>query len=193
MVESQLSWKYAFALALTLFVAGHASAQEAAGSIRGLIKDSDFDAVLPGAQVTIVETGVVVTTSDQGNYVITDVPPGTYTLLISKAGYVRQVKSKVVVQAGRLTDVNASLAGEFTEMDEFVVQDLLASGAGTEAALLELRIESPALMDSVSSDLMSRAGASDAASALTLVAGATVQDGKFAVIRGLPDRYVSNQ
>ena len=38
-----------------------------------------------------------------------------------------------------------------------------------------------------------RAGASDAASALTLVSGATVQDGKFAVIRGLPDRYVSSQ
>ena len=47
-------------------------------------------------------------------------------------------------------------------------------------------------MDSISADLMSRAGASDAASALRLVAGASVQDGKFAVIRGLPDRYISS-
>ena len=50
-----------------------------------------------------------------------------------------------------------------------------------------------ALMDSISADLMSRAGASDAASALKLVAGASVQNGKSAVIRGLPDRYVSSQ
>jgi hypothetical protein len=48
-------------------------------------------------------------------------------------------------------------------------------------------------MDSIGSDLMSRAGASDAAAALRLVAGASVQDGKYAVIRGLPDRYVSSQ
>ena len=67
------------------------------------------------------------------------------------------------------------------------------SAARTRGGLLHLRFESPALMDSISSDLMSRAGASDAASALRLVAGATVQDGKSAVIRGLPDRYVSSQ
>lgn len=199
MVERKSSWKKVLPLLLVLLGAGQLSArcplpeQDAAGSIRGLIRDADFDAVLPGAQVTLVETGVVVTTSDQGNYVITDVPPGTYTVVISKAGYVRQVKANVVVQSGQLTDVDASLAGEFTEMDEFLVQDLLAGGASTEAALLELRIDSPALMDSIGSDLMSRAGASDAAAALTLVSGATVQDGKFAVIRGLPDRYVSNQ
>ncbi|MCG8430688.1 MAG: TonB-dependent receptor, partial [Candidatus Omnitrophica bacterium] len=35
--------------------------------------------------------------------------------------------------------------------------------------------------------------AGDAASALKLVAGATVQEGKYAVIRGLPDRYVNSQ
>jgi hypothetical protein len=48
-------------------------------------------------------------------------------------------------------------------------------------------------MDSISSDLMSQAGASDAASALRLVSGATVEDGKYAVVRGLPDRYVNSQ
>jgi TonB-dependent receptor len=78
-------------------------------------------------------------------------------------------------------------------MDEFVVQDMVQIGAGSEAALLRLRLESPALMDSIGSDLISRAGASDAASALRLVAGASVQDGKYAVVRGLPDRYVSSQ
>ncbi|MDY7107551.1 MAG: TonB-dependent receptor, partial [Planctomycetota bacterium] len=48
-------------------------------------------------------------------------------------------------------------------------------------------------LDSISADLMSQAGASDAAGALNLVAGATVSEGKFAVIRGLPDRFVSSQ
>ena len=39
--------------------------------------------------------------------------------------------------------------------------------------------------------MLFRSGASDAAAVLLLVPGATLQDGKYAVIRGLPDRYVA--
>lgn len=170
------------------------SAQDTpAGSIRGFVRDRDFDAPLPEAEVLVVEVGRTVTTSDQGAYVVGELNPGRYTLVISKSGYVRFVRADVVVTSGQLTEVNADLSGEFVEMEEFVVEDLLAMGGGGEAALLELRFDSAALMDSISSELMSRAGASDASSALRLVAGASVQDGKFAVIRGLPDRYVSSQ
>ncbi|HET6201200.1 MAG TPA: TonB-dependent receptor [Planctomycetota bacterium] len=168
-------------------------AQQPPGSIRGVVYDKDFDAPLAGAQVRAVETGQQVATTDQGHFVFPQVPPGKYTLVFSKEGYVRQVKADVQVSSGQLTDVDVYLAGEFTEMEEFVVQDILPLAAGTEAALLQLRLESPALLDSISADLMSRAGASDAASALRLVSGASVQDGKYAVIRGLPDRYVSSQ
>jgi TonB-dependent receptor len=170
-----------------------AVARQEGGSIRGVVRDRDFDAPLAAAQVEIVETGRKVLTTDQGNYVAGPLPPGKYTLVFSKEGYVRQVRAEVVVAAGRLTEVNVSLSGDFTEMEEFVVQETLQLAPGSEAALLQLRLESPALMDSISADLMSRAGASDAASALRLVPGASLQDGKSAVIRGLPDRYVSSQ
>ena len=180
-------------LIVMFLLSPHALARQDAGSIRGVVYDKDFDTPLGGAQVTIVETGQTVTTSDQGNYSFPQVPPGTYTLVFTKEGYVRQVSADVVVTAGRLKDVDAALAGEFTELDEFVVQDILQIGAGSEIALLELRSESSAMMDSIGAELMSRAAASDAASALRLVAGASVQEGKFAVIRGLPDRYVSSQ
>lgn len=173
-----------------LFV--HTALAEQAGSIRGTAYDSDFDAPLTAAQVSIAETGETVVTSDEGNYVFGQVEPGNYTLVFSKNGYTRQVKADVVVSPGQMTEVNASLSGEFEEMEEFVVQDVRI-GTGTEAALLDLRMESPSLLDSISADLMSQAGASDAAAALNLVSGATVQDGKYATIRGLPDRYVNSQ
>jgi hypothetical protein len=169
-----------------------AMAADPAGGIRGVVSDSDFDMPLSDAQVSIAETSAKTITLDQGNYVFKEVQPGSYTLVFSKDGYVRQVKSNVVVSSGKMTEVDISLAGDFTDMEEFVVQDVQI-GAGTEAALLQLRLESPALMDSVGSELMNRAGAGDAASALKLVSGASVQDGKYAVIRGLPDRYVNSQ
>lgn len=163
------------------------------GSIRGTVLDKDFDAPLPEAKVALVETGETVVTTAQGNYLLSEVAPGRYTLVFSKDGYVRVVRSEVVVLSGKLTDVDAALSGEFIEMEEFIVDDVLSLGGGSEAALLDLRLDSSALMDSIGAELMSKAGASDAASGLRLVAGASVQDGKFAVIRGLPDRYVSSQ
>jgi outer membrane receptor protein involved in Fe transport len=169
------------------------AAQEPPGSLRGAVYDKDYDSPLGGAQVSIVEIGLKVATTDEGHYVFEHVPPGRYTVVFSKEGFVRQVKTDVVVTSGKLTDLDAWLAGEFTEMEELLVQDLLQLGSGTEASLLKMRFQSPSLMDSISSDLMSRAGASDAASALRLVAGTSVQDGKYAVVRGLPDRYVSSQ
>ncbi|MBK7876267.1 MAG: TonB-dependent receptor [Planctomycetes bacterium] len=168
-------------------------APQESGTLRGIAVDKDFDVPLAGVEVTIVETGRKTITSEDGHYAFTAVPEGRYTVLATKDGYVRVVKADVRVVAGQLTDVDLELAGEFTDLDEFVVEELVQANAGTEAALLQQRFESPALLDSIGSELMSRAGAGDAASALKLVSGASVQDGKFAVIRGLPDRYVSSQ
>jgi len=183
-------WSSCIFLVMMLFFITTASAQQA-GSIRGIVYDKDFNAPLAAARVSIAETGNTITATDEGNFVFGQVPPGNYTLVFSKEGYTRQVQPNVVVSPGKMTDVEASLPGEFTEMEEFVVQELQIGG--TEAGLLMLRVESPALLDSISSEWLSQAGATDAASALNLIAGATVQEGKYAVVRGLPDRYVNSQ
>lgn len=190
-----VSWRRLCRLLIgVLLPIGEVAAQQVAGgSIRGVVHDADFDAPLAAVQVLAVEIGRRVETTDQGQYVMPEIPPGRYTLVFTKDGYVRRVEADVVVVSGQLTDVDAALAGEFTEMDEFVVQDVLGFAAGSEIALLTLRSDSAAMLDSIGADMMSRAGASDAASALKLVAGASVQDGKYAVVRGLPDRYVSSQ
>lgn len=187
------TWRFLGTLLVWCALAHAAAAAPQSGSVRGVVYDKDFEVPLAGAQVQLAETGQTTQSGEQGNYVLTGVPPGSYTLVVTKVGFVRQVRTGVTVAPGELTDLDVWLAGEFTEMDEFVVQDILQLGGGTEAALLELRFESPALMDSIGADLMSKAGASDAASALRLVSGASLQDGKSAVVRGLPDRYVSSQ
>ncbi|WP_372806825.1 TonB-dependent receptor domain-containing protein [Pontiella sp.] len=159
------------------------------GGIRGMALDADFEVPLPGVKVRISETGQETQTGDAGSFFFEQVEPGSYTVLFNKPGYTRFTKPEVVVTAGRLAEVDASLAGEYEEMDELVVRDIQLGGA-SEIGLLNLRLESSAMMDSVGADLMSQAAASDAAQALSLVPGTTVQDGKYAVVRGLPDRYV---
>lgn len=53
------------------------------------------------------------------------------------------------------------------------------------------RAKAATAMEAVGAEQMSRSGVSDAAAAVAKVAGATIVEGKFAVIRGLSDRYVS--
>ena len=159
------------------------------GGIRGTVMDPDFEVPLPGVKVRISETGQETETSDAGSYYLEGVEPGAYTLLVSKPGYARFTRPEVVVTGGQLTEVDAELAGEYEEMDELVVRDIQLGGA-SEIGLLNLRMESVAMMDSVGAELFGQAGASDAAQALRLIPGTTIQDGKYPVVRGLPDRYV---
>ena len=163
------------------------------GSVRGILYDADFDVPLPNGRVEIIETEQAVVTGTQGEFALLDVLPGTYTIKFSKLGYASEVRLDVSVLPGQLTDADASLAGDFTDLDPFVVEESIMLGGSSELGLLNLRFESPALLDSVGRDLMSRGGASDAADGLKLVAGATVAADSTAVVRGLPDRYVSSQ
>jgi outer membrane receptor protein involved in Fe transport len=171
-----------------------AIAQEGAGigAVRGNVYDPDFNTPVAAAVVTLVETGQRATTDEEGYFIIKDVPIGTHTLVISKQGYSRLVRSGLVVLPGQLTEAASALQGEYTELDELVVRDV-EFGSGSELGLLALRQQSSSLMDAVGSGLIGKAGHSTVAGALRLVSGASVEGGKYAVIRGLGDRYTSTQ
>jgi TonB-dependent receptor len=158
------------------------------GAIRGSVHDRDFDVPLARAHVTLVEALLATATNADGQFLFERVPPGTYTLSVTKEGYERQIVTNVVVAPGQIAEVHIDLESEVVDMEELVVkgEDLLGN---TEVGLLVVRAESISIQDAVSSELISRAGVSDAAGALKLVVGATVSEGKYATVRGLSDRY----
>jgi hypothetical protein len=182
-------------LACASLIAGLAVADgpgEGAGSIRVVVSDAEFGGPVPEVSVALAERNVKVKTGDDGHILFEGVPAGTYSLVFAKAGYERRVESAIVVIPGRMAEVTVELKGEFSEMEELVVRDMeLVSGG--ETGVLQLRQESPAVMDSIGKDVLGKAGQSTVAGALKLVSGASVEDGKYAVIRGLGDRYTSTQ
>ncbi|MFK7740372.1 MAG: TonB-dependent receptor [Planctomycetota bacterium] len=179
-----------YGFAVVALLASLATAQQT-GSIRGIVTDLDFDAALSGARVQVINSGVVVTTDDFGSFSVPDLPPDAYTIVVAKQGYVRSVV-RAQVRAGAVAEVRVEMLGELTELEEWVVEEQIQESITDEQGLLDQRFDSAALIDSIGQDQMSRAGASDAAGALRLVAGASTQDGSSAVIRGLPDRYVAS-
>ncbi len=167
-----------------------ARAQSAAGGLRGTVRDADLGGGVPGASVRVLERNLRAATDDDGVFSFLELPPGSYTLTVAKPGYERAVLSGVAVAPGRLTEIAVELKGEVTEMEEMVVREVEIRDTATEVGLLNIRAGNVAMQDAISGDLLRRAGAGDAAGALKLVVGASIEDGRYATVRGLSDRYV---
>ncbi|MFM8641806.1 MAG: carboxypeptidase regulatory-like domain-containing protein, partial [Phycisphaerales bacterium] len=209
MVTIRTTAAFAATIAVAALVApAAAQAPAATGSVRGVVTDKEFGAPIAGAAVTVLGTRARVSTADNGSYIVPNLPEGTYTLVITKDGFVREVRPNVRVGGGSLVDADIGMAGEFEARVEFVVQDMVLGGEPLERQELvvpdtfepilvippidfQLRLEAPQLLNVLNVEMITRSGASDAAAALLMVPGASLQDGKYAVIRGLPDRYVA--
>jgi TonB-dependent receptor len=175
-----------------LFCTADAWAQSAAiGALRVRIIDQDWDVPLAGATVQVLEVNQKCMSGEDGNVLFDSLPGGSYTLVISAPGFERRVMAQVVVVPGEARSEEVRLIGAFTDMDEFLVKDIEILTGGSDLTQLNIRSQSSSVMDNVGSDMMSKAGAGTAAAALKMVSGATIQDGKYAVIRGLGDRYTS--
>src|SRR3979490_1010616 len=95
-----------------------ARAQERKGTITGTVKDSGNSA-LQSALVELLPLGRKVITDDHGQFRITDVPAGEYTLSISYVGLAVSNVS-VVVHAGQEATANAVLQVA-SQVDQVVV------------------------------------------------------------------------
>src|SRR5260370_26820195 len=89
---------FLFVLACSLSLIPVAQSQTGRGSIAGTVKDSGNSA-LQGALVELLPLGRKVATDDHGQFRITDVPAGEYTLSVSYVG-LAVANVPVTVQAG---------------------------------------------------------------------------------------------
>ena len=172
-----------------LALAGFTARAQDNGSISGVVV-STWDATpLSGVTVTLRGTTLATQADASGRFELKNVPPGNQVLRFSKSGYASAAVTDVRVLPGQTTTVNGNLRPEFYEMEEYEVtaEELTQQ---TEKILFE-RQKSAGMTDSLGSDFLSRVGAGNAAESISKVSGATIVEGKFAVIRGLNDRYVS--
>lgn len=159
------------------------------GGVRGQIVDSDFGQPIGRASVTLMDTPFGAMSDDQGNFSISGIPPGVYTLSVRSSGYLPKLVPGVAVGAGAFIDLRIETIAEVEELEELVVPGELEKTS--EVGLLAERQEATAVLDTIGADLISRLGAATAGQALKAMVGTSVVDGKYVVIRGLSDRYVN--
>lgn len=119
-----------FGLILPVVVA---AGDEPTGRIRGIVRDADTRAPLVGANVTMEKTDLGAATDQEGSFVISDVPVGSYTLKIDYIGYQVYKQPDVIVRSGRTTSLQAEL--QISSLETESVQVTAGYFAGTEEAL----------------------------------------------------------
>jgi TonB-dependent receptor len=100
------SFTFLATFAVTLFFGTTVAAQHGTGTITGRAVDR-ANAVLQGARVEL-EPGASMATDAQGEFTITGVAPGEYTLQVSYVGFT-PFSTKVTVTAGQVARVDAVL------------------------------------------------------------------------------------
>lgn len=99
------------ALILALFVSG-ANAQIQFGQITGLVTDPTGNSIV-GAEVVVTNQRTDVSTksitNSAGNYTVTSLIPGTYSVTISKTGFGPATRKDIVLQVAQTAEINVTL------------------------------------------------------------------------------------
>lgn len=162
------------------------------GTIKGTVSDKDSGEPLMFCSVYVPDSDPIIggETDMDGNYEIS-IEAGQHSIEISYVGYANKTITEIDVKDGEVTVMDILMGGgdDAVQLDDVVVTAKALKH--TENALLALQRKSTSIQDGISSQEISRFGASNAASAMKRVTGASVVDGKYIFVRGLGDRYSS--
>lgn len=160
------------------------------GSIVGKLIDKEFNnEPLAFGNVLIKGTTKGTISDIDGLYGIENLEPGTYTLVYSFVGYETQ-EIEVTVESGKVTEVNVPMGASAASLDEVIITT--TTRRESETALLLEQKKAVAISQNIGAQELERKGVSDAAGAVTQLAGISRQEGTSNVyVRGLGDRYLN--
>jgi outer membrane receptor protein involved in Fe transport len=158
------------------------------GVIKGRITNSENSEPVAGARLFFSGLATDFETDQQG-YFEAKVPSSTYSISILHNRFASQTLDNIEVKAGSTVEKQITVTPAGIALTEFVVVAPFIQGS--VSSLVDERKETKVVSDFVGAEQMSKSGDSDAAAALTRVAGLTLIDGKYAVIRGMEDRYTT--
>jgi hypothetical protein len=110
--------KASLMVGVLVLMARTAAAQE--GQIAGTVRDAS-GALIPGVTIEATSPALIekvrsATTDGSGQYRITNLPVGTYSVTFTLAGFTRQQRDNIVITTGFTAPVNATLSvGQLAE------------------------------------------------------------------------------
>lgn len=161
------------------------------GGLKGRIVEFETSQPLPGASVQIQELNKGTISDSTGYYRFTGIPAGRYTLKVSFVSYTTE-NQRIEVKVNRDEVYNARLQGN-SQLGEVVItgtQKTRTPVAHTsERQVLEEVKQASIVVSAISSEQISKSADRNAAEVIQKIAGVSVADDKFVIVRGLNPRY----
>ena len=110
-------------------------------TIKGRVYNSINNEAVPFANIFIEGTSLGATSDLEGNYILTNLKPGTYSVVCSFIGFKRQISFEVPVNSVRTTTLDFALVEESTTLNQVVIT----------ASPFNKREESPVSLRTISS------------------------------------------
>lgn len=144
---------------------------------------------LIGASVRLDEGAGGAVTDLDGFFTIKNVEPGIHKITINYTGYQTKTVGDIHVKPGQSANVDVALdeASLGTSITEVVI--IAKASRESMSALTILQKTSPTIGDGISAESIKRTPDRTTSDVIRRVSGASIQDNKFAIIRGLSDRY----
>jgi outer membrane receptor protein involved in Fe transport len=176
--------KLLFTLFLILLT-GQLLAQQL-GTIKGTVKDALTKEAIIGANVLIDGTTTGTSTDLDGNFSI-KIAPGIYNLKISYVSYKTVLIENVTVEVGKVALINTFIEEDSRALSEVVVT--AEKQTNTIVALVNEIKFAENVVVGISGDQIQRTQDRDAGQVVRRIAGVSVVDDRFIVVRGLGARY----
>jgi len=188
-LKSQLQLKKAI-ITLLFVIIGTAVFAQGTGKISGTVTDQKTGETLIGVTVKIANTTKGSSTDVEGRYILSGLTPGKYIIQASYIGYSTKNITEVDVKATGSTAVNIIMSeSNSQDLNEVVI----TSKASQESVntLYANQKASLSISSGISAELIRKSPDRNTSDVLKRVSGASIQDNKFIIVRGLSDRYNS--
>lgn len=168
------------------------AALPAFGQITGSVRDSVTGEVLVGVAVSVEIEGADkitagTTTDIDGNFSF-NISPGEYLLKARYSGFPAKIIKGISIQEGQAVEVPILMAERLKkELNETTIVG--SQNKDWISSLYTIQKNAMSISDGVSADVIKRSPDRNTGEVLKRVSGATIQDNRFIIVRGLNDRY----
>ena len=173
---------------LLIVLSGNVLAQS--GRITGKVINASSGQALSGANITLVEKSKTVSADMNGAFNFNKLDSGTYSLKCSYVGYREKIIEEIVLKRNDVSNITISLEEKKATQNEVVITATRSRAARESvASLLVAQKNSASVSDGISAESIKKTPDRSTSDVLKRVSGASIQEDRFAIIRGLNDRY----
>ena len=156
--------------------------------IKGSVIEQGTGKSIPGVLVKILNTKLATQTDASGEFIIRNVPVGKQEVQFSDFTLETKIISDVDAIKDETTSLTVSMSEKNNTLNEVVIKKTKMK-AESVASLLSVQKNSARVSDGISAETIKRTPDKTASDVLKRISGASVQNNKFVIIRGLNDRY----